>query len=171
MKFLRSMDYLVEALGIISGIGIVIITIFNTMEPILRYVFNSPTKWALSLSTYIFIWIIFLGSAYSFKTKGHVRVEMFLEYAGKRHPLLKRATAFIGYSMALIYTFVLCWHGFTTMIDAYRWGWTTQSSFPIPDFIIFLAITLGAFLMSLTIIYILVHILKGDKYYLTGEGE
>ena len=44
-----------------------------------RYLFNSPILWAEEVATSLFIWTVFVGSAYAYRTHAHLGVDILVK--------------------------------------------------------------------------------------------
>ncbi len=74
---LRLYDLLLETL---------VAVMFATMAVILfgqviaRYFFDFPFMWAEEMGIYLFIWIVYLGSAIAYKRRAHLLVDFMVNY-------------------------------------------------------------------------------------------
>lgn len=62
------------ALGALLLAGIVILI---TIQVVMRYVFQNALSWSEELTLWTFIWFIWIGIAYAFKERKHVKVTFF----------------------------------------------------------------------------------------------
>ena len=53
-------------------------------QVVARYVFNNPFVWAEEISTYLFIWIVFLGSGLAFQRRTHIALDYFVRRLPRR---------------------------------------------------------------------------------------
>lgn len=63
-----------SALGGLLLAGIVILI---TVQVVMRYVFQNALSWSEELTLWTFIWFIWIGIAYAFKERKHVKVTFF----------------------------------------------------------------------------------------------
>jgi TRAP-type C4-dicarboxylate transport system permease small subunit len=49
-------------------------------QVIFRYVLRAPPMWTEEFARYVFIWVCFIGAAYTFKRKEHITVEVIYQY-------------------------------------------------------------------------------------------
>jgi TRAP-type C4-dicarboxylate transport system permease small subunit len=153
--------------GLVSGALIIMIGLLATMEGILRGIFSSPTSWSLDLSTYILIWMVFLGTAYSFQEKGHVSVDLVKEMVGGRwgEKAVKWMTV-AGYMMCLVVIAVLLWGGYDSLAGALKYGKLTVGNLQIPLAYLYSAMVAGSILMAVTVVFIILDLLGNGKKYL-----
>lgn len=77
-------------------IGMVLVLFYETIS---RYIFNSPTSWALIVSKWLLGTLAVCGWGYTYKEGGHVRVDVIYSL------LSKRKQALIDVVMTLIFLF------------------------------------------------------------------
>ena len=64
-----------KTLGLFMGGFILLIDFLVVYETVARYGFNRPPIWVLEVTSYLLLYIVFLGAAYTLQEDGHVRVE------------------------------------------------------------------------------------------------
>lgn len=83
---------LVETLNNISGYLSVLLLLFSigliAVHVFARRVLNAPLLFGEEVSGYLLLWMTFLGLAYTMKTGGHVRVDLFVQRFSDRSKLL-----------------------------------------------------------------------------------
>ena len=62
--------------AIITGATLTICVILVNANVIMRYFFNSPIKWAEEVVTSLFVWTVFVGSAYAYRKHAHLGVDI-----------------------------------------------------------------------------------------------
>ncbi|MGL4526176.1 MAG: TRAP transporter small permease, partial [Aestuariivirga sp.] len=78
-------DVLTAAAKLVLGsciAGIVLITLGAVWW---RYVLDNPISWIEQVSTMLFIWVIFIGSAVLYRQNLHIGVDMFLMMLSEKH--------------------------------------------------------------------------------------
>ena len=90
-KIVKLYDTL-EAYVLVLALAFSTLLIF--VQVIFRYVLNDSITWSEELARYIFIWMIWLGTSVSMKTKEHIRMDMLMN---KVH----------GWNLSPA---LLCWH-------------------------------------------------------------
>jgi TRAP-type C4-dicarboxylate transport system permease small subunit len=61
----------------ISAIGLMLVIIF--MQVISRYIFGFTFDWTEELARFLFVWVVFIGSALIIGDKGHMAVQLLPE--------------------------------------------------------------------------------------------
>ena len=148
------------------------ISALAVMESILRKVFASPTTWTLNLSTGLFTWAAFLGSAWAFQELGHVSVDLFRNLVDskskspKRTP--RRVMAIIGYVISFIVMCAFLYGGWFVTKNSIKPDGTLQLAtyaFKFPTLLSYLPIIIGSILMMATLVFIILDLIAGgDKY-------
>jgi C4-dicarboxylate transporter DctQ subunit len=109
LNLLTGIAAVFTAFGIAAGVFLAFVNV------VARYIFESSFTWAGELTIYLFLWSIFFGAAYCFKTDAHISVDVFLQKASPKFAKLLRlltlfittlyigAIAYYGYKYVLLY--------------------------------------------------------------------
>jgi TRAP-type C4-dicarboxylate transport system permease small subunit len=95
----RAYDRILETVVVLMMAAIVVIM---GAQVVARYVFGHPFVWAEEISTYLFVWIVFLGSGLAFQRRAHIALDYFVRRLpssvfAKLHLLLSLVVlAFLG---------------------------------------------------------------------------
>jgi TRAP-type mannitol/chloroaromatic compound transport system permease small subunit len=104
VRFLRFVDRTNEWVGGSVKWFIVILTAILCFEVIMRYLFNSPTKWAYDISYMLGGSFFVLGMGYTLKLDKHVRVDVF----SSKFPVKTKAVIDVALSLLVFFpTFLL----------------------------------------------------------------
>lgn len=114
--FLRRYGALLQRIGRIErAVGIsllVIITGGIFAQVVSRYLFGLPLVWVEELSTYAFLWLVFVGASLALKRKRHINIISFVSRWPEERQHLFRA----GVSAAIaIFCLILAANGFKAM--------------------------------------------------------
>lgn len=71
----RAYDRILETVVVLMMAAIVLIM---GAQVIARYAFGHPFVWAEEISTYLFVWIVFLGSGLAFQRRAHIALDYFV---------------------------------------------------------------------------------------------
>lgn len=150
----------------LAGGLVLVISFFAAYEAVSRDLFGQPTKWSLSISQFLLLYAVFLGSAYCFLRGGHIRIEILVDrLKGKS----KRVLTAIGYLLAAFYVVVLGWKGYEFFFKAYKHHWLTLSTIQVRADLIYLAIPLGCLLMLLALAVLFINLLKDKESAIDGK--
>jgi len=160
MNLIRKLDQHLTAIekGFV-GIGIMITTVLVFLAVITRYFFDFTPPWIEELTTYITLWIVFIGAALCVKKTEHVNVDIIFHMISKRSGQILMGVlsilsgVFIGFfgcaSYALVAS-VKATHQVSTSTD-----W-------LPMYIVYLAAIVGSLLM-------LLEFFKLSRRFLSGQ--
>ncbi len=131
---------------VISWLCIAIVgamTLLVTYQVVSRYLFNSPSAVSEVLSRYLFIWLIFFGSAYVFGLREHMSISFIKD---KFAPKIRIITDMFIELVILVFTAsIMIFGGYNTSM---RQMWQMDSALQIPMGFIYAAIPAsGAFIV------------------------
>jgi TRAP-type C4-dicarboxylate transport system permease small subunit len=89
-RYQRAMEGLYLACIVISGTGLVVITLIIPIGVFMRYAMNSPLSWPEPAAVIMMVMFSFLGGAAVYRANVHIAVQALLDAvsAGKRRMLL-----------------------------------------------------------------------------------
>ena len=64
--------------AIITAVTLSICVVLVNANVIMRYFFNSPIRWAEEVVTSLFVWSVFIGSAYAYRKHSHLGVDILV---------------------------------------------------------------------------------------------
>ena len=64
--------------AIITAVTLSICVVLVNANVIMRYFFNSPIRWAEEVVTSLFVWTVFIGSAYAYRKHSHLGVDILV---------------------------------------------------------------------------------------------
>jgi TRAP-type mannitol/chloroaromatic compound transport system permease small subunit len=160
---IKAIEKLSERVGIFAGCLALLMTVVISRETIGRYLFKSPTDWALTLSELLLVTMAYLGSAYTLLAEGHVKVDIF--YSRLRDKKKAIADMIIS-AMSFFYVAFLTWQGWKLAINSLKKGLKTSEAVQWPIFPAQLMIPIGSALLALLLIfrfYEAISLIKGRK--------
>jgi len=134
----------------LAGLVLLFITFSIFIDVFLRYFFNKPSIWITEVSSYLFLYIIFLGTAYALQQGLHIRVTFLLD---RFNETLTRIFNLITSILAMIFSFVLLWQTSVMTWSAFKEDWTSPTMLSAPYAYIYIAMVFGSFLLCLTFIF------------------
>jgi TRAP-type C4-dicarboxylate transport system permease small subunit len=138
--------------GVMAGIAatIVIFMMFAiSYSVIMRYFFNWPIAWIVEISSYLMLYITFLGTAWLLRREGHVEIDLFTANRRPRTKAWLRAITSMG---GVLVGFVLAWKGSLVTIDYFERGVTVMGILNTPQFLLMAIIPTGGFLLMIEFI-------------------
>lgn len=145
-RLLCFVDNLNDRLGRVLSLGILLIFGLLILEVVLRYLFNSPTKWANELTQMIFGEYVVLSGGHLLWCGGHVNVDILYSRLSPRTKAFMdvlTSTVFFAFCLMLLY-----FGGSLALESLSRWE-HSQSPWNPPLYPVKLTIPLGAFLVLL----------------------
>lgn len=135
----------VHRLMVIIAAGMVIfMMIAVSCSVMMRYFLNRPIVWIVEISSYLMLYITFLGTAWLLRRDGHVEIDLFISrLRPKTQRVLKSLTSIGG----AVVGFILSWKGFLVAMDYYTRGVTVMGILNTPQFLLMAIIPIGGFLL------------------------
>lgn len=139
-KIVKLYDTL-EAYVLVLALAFSTLLIF--VQVIFRYVLNDSITWSEELARYIFIWMIWLGTSVSMKTKEHIRMDMLMN---KVHGKGKYILELVSGIIMLAFCIFLVKYGYDLVMSMMSRGnksvalrlpmWIVYSSLPFSQLIV-----------------------------------
>jgi TRAP-type C4-dicarboxylate transport system permease small subunit len=147
----------------LAGIVLLFITLAIFVDVFLRYFFNRPSIWITEVSSYLFLYLIFLATAYALQQGMHIRVTFLLDYLGDK---ARRIIDIITSLFALTFSVVLLWQTSIMTWTAFAESWTTPTMLSVPFAYIHFSMVIGSFLLVLTFLgNIILMVTSGKTQY------
>ena len=172
-RFIRCMELISKQTGLIAGALAFVMMVAIVREVIGRYLFNSPTAWSVDLNAFLLVGMVYLGSAYTTLTDGHVRADFFYAL------ITGRAKAWLDIFIDLVciyYCSILFWEGWLLAYDSLVCGEVSSGGVRWPLFPFHVLVPLGSAMVILCIVMrgltntrFLMD--RGESYKLTGAGH
>jgi TRAP-type C4-dicarboxylate transport system permease small subunit len=127
-RLLAGAERLSMAGGYVASAALLAMTVGVSLDVIARFVFGAGSKAATELSGYLLVAIVFLGLAYTEKTKGHIEIHFVtarLSAATQRRLRLFRSFVFLAYTVALGY------FGWRTVWTSYEFNSTSRTGLDV----------------------------------------
>lgn len=145
-----AIEWIGRVLGIVAGLVVVAMTCVMAFEAISRYVFNSPTTWALDVSEMLMLPIVYLGVAYATQVGAHVKVDAVVM---RLSPAKQARVAVFSYLVSLAFAGMALWLGWQDAVDfAQRWPLTTAARLPVAPVVMLLPLGAALFCLQLLVL-------------------
>jgi len=137
----------VRLLLLVGSLFVAAIVLITFCQVVLRFGFNNPQTWAEEVARYLFVWIVFLGSAIAFSRDSHIRLDAIVNLMpnGPRRVVdLLRRLVEAGAVGVLLYTGI---------VVAYQNRNSVFYTMPhVPQVLFYLAVPVGSALMLFYIV-------------------
>ena len=135
--------------GHICGWLVVVMMLLVAMEVFMRYVLHQPPIIADEFSGYILVAISFIGIAYTWKLKGHVRIGTLLTIVSKP---ISNWLNFLALVLAFIFSLILTWGSYSYLSYSFGVGMRSSTWTRFPLQIPQMALPIGFAILSLLIL-------------------
>src|SRR5690625_4108592 len=142
-------DKIIRCAAILGAIMIVAIVILVFYEVFVRTVLNAPTVWTLELTIYCLIGSCFLSVGYLVREDKHIKVDILIESVPES---VKRTLLLASFIVGLLFSILLTWYGWNTVISSFQLDLRSLSSLRLPMYIPHMLIPIGGILLSLSFI-------------------
>ena len=103
----------------LAGLAVLVIVALITADVVMRYFFNEPQLFVDEVASFLQVAVIFGGLAHTFRTGGHVRVDLVTS----RLPAPARAwLRLVGLVASLGFLGIVMWTTTQSALTAYRYG-------------------------------------------------
>lgn len=134
----------------LSGLILLFVTFSIFVDVFLRYFFNRPSIWVTEVSTYLLLYIIFLGTAYALQEGFHIRATFVVDIlSDTRKRILNLLTSIIS----MIFTLVLLWQTSVMTWSAFKEDWRSITLLTAPFAYIYVGMVFGSFFLFLTFLF------------------
>lgn len=166
-KWLRKIN---DFLGRVGGVMCFVVATMFLLEAILRYVFRSPTSWMENYACYLHCLALFMGCAFTFQVHGHVGVDLVKKMVDKRSDPSKnrrgtRVMSIVGYFQTMFFLVIAAYSTIKMCINAHNLGSMTASTYPIPQYWLYLIMSIGFIWMMITVVFIIIDLFMGNNEF------
>ena len=134
-------DTLLALLAVVVAVLIGAATLFVVADVLWRLILNESLGWVIEVCEYILTYIPFLGMAWLVRLgQGHIQVDILLQALSFRARCLLEGVAFILVSLICVF---VAYHGFFTTLTQYDRDVMTWGVYPVPKYLIVMAIPAG----------------------------
>ena len=106
--------------AIITGITLTLATIIVNTNVLMRYFMKSPLLWAEEVATGLFVWTVFVGSAYAYRKHAHLGVDILVNALPEKvRAVVKVVMDVLGLFVLIMLTYVSVLYVYNTL-DVYK---------------------------------------------------
>lgn len=128
-RFVRVIGAISVAGGEVSAWVVVMMVALTFYEAFMRYVFNRAPMLADEISAYMFVLVCFVGLAYTWKEKGHVRMSFLITKLPAKVAYRLRSITLV---LAFVYAVLLTKFSYDFIITSYKVGMRSGSWLQVP---------------------------------------
>lgn len=130
-------------LAVLAGVAILAITLLVSMDVLMRYFLDKPQLFVDELASFLQVFVIFGGLAYTFLVGGHVRVDLLTT---NMKPVRRARLRVVTLIMGILLVAVITWVTLQSAISAYDYD-RASTVMVYPLWIPMICIPLGLLLM------------------------
>lgn len=148
--------------AIVTGTSLVMCTLLVNINVLMRYIMRSPLFWCEEVVTGLFVWTVFIGSAYAYRTHAHLGVDILVNMMPAK---MKKVVTVIVQILELGVLIMLT--NISVQYVVNTWGKLTNT-LRVPSWYISIAVPVG---FGLSLIYCIYFIVKDlMKFAMAGKG-
>ena len=153
-------------LAAVFMVAIAAMTLFQVVGRLL----GAAVPDAGELAGYAMAAAIFLSLAHTFRSGGHIRVNLLLTHV---RPGLRRALEYWCLALLAALGAMFAWYAVGMVIDSYKMGDVSTGMLSVPLWIPQIGMAVGAILFELAVLEECVHVLRGNepRYEQAADGE
>lgn len=129
------------AASIILAIGLIV-----AYEAAMRYLFNSPTRWAEETARVLQIAMVYLAAAHLVAVRAHIRITALTAYVG---PAVRRWLGRVAMTVTVTVAAIAAWQGWQLMAFSLSIGQRTDSTLELPMWVIQGPLVVGLVVVAL----------------------
>ncbi|MDD3165148.1 MAG: TRAP transporter small permease [Oscillospiraceae bacterium] len=101
MLILKNLD------AIITGTTLTLCVILVNINVLMRYFLNAPLQWSEEIVTSLFVWTVFIGSAYAYRKHAHLGVDIVVKMIpGNAQRVFKIVMGFLELLILIMLTWI-----------------------------------------------------------------
>lgn len=133
----------------LAGFILLFITFSIFIDVFLRYIFKRPSIWITEVSTYLFLYTIFLATSYTLQEGIHIKVTFLISQFSDH---IKRFFNLITSIFAMAFCSVMLWQTSLMTWSAFKERWTSPTMLSAPLVYVYIVMVIGSFLLLITFI-------------------
>ena len=92
---------------IITCVTLFFCVLFVNLNVLMRYIFNNPLQWCEEVVTSLFVWTVFIGSAYAYRKHSHLGVDIIVNlFKGKAKEVITFIVSIIELGILIMLTII-----------------------------------------------------------------
>ena len=168
--------------AIICGSTLTLCVILVNVNVVFRYFLNSPIKWTDEVVTSLFVWTVFMGSAYAHRRHAHLGVDIVVNLVkGRSRQVIEFIVAVLEIAILLLLTYISAQYVLNLIFKrgiifqikngVFEWGkvkLTYTDTLRIPKWYTGVAVPLG---FGLSLIYAVIDFLRYNLHILKPKAS
>ena len=156
-----------RAAALLSGLGVLGMAGLITFDVLMRYFFGRPQLFVDELASFLLVFVVFAGLAYTFRAGGHVRVDLVTSSLPRPVRAWLRV---VTLALGLVFLGAVIWVTALSSVGSYRYG-RVSAVMLYPLWFPMLLIPAGLLLMAVEIIVAFVRQVRASLGPPEGRDE
>lgn len=139
-------ERLLTAMALAAATIVGALSLWITYEVGMRYFLRSPTSWAVDLSEYALLWVVFLAAPWVLREEEHIKMDIVVD---RVPPRLRRwlgiATSLAGAAICAVMT----WYGILVEWDLYVRNLDFAHEWQVRQYAVYPVIPIGFLLLTI----------------------
>lgn len=161
-----SFKYILKNLdAVITGVTLMACVILVNLNVLMRYFLKTPLQWSEEIVTSLFVWTVFIGSAYAYRKHAHLGVDIVVNLLhGKTKEVLMLVVSIIELAILIMLTYICSEYAYNLLFVRGVWKPALTDILRFPKFYTGVAVPIGFGLSTIYSIYFMLtdrlHIIK-----------
>ncbi len=144
----------------VAGVILLFMTLSMFVDVFLRYWFNRPSVWVTEVATYLLLYVVFLGTAYTLQQDTHIRVTFIRDlFAARTRRMIDLLTSIF----AMMFILAFLWQASVMTWTALKKDWVSPTTLTVPYAYLYCAMVFGGLLLFVTFLLRTIIQLRGTK--------
>lgn len=151
--------------AVITGTTLVACVVIVNLNVLMRYIFKSPLQWSEEIVTSLFVWTVFIGSAYAYRKHAHLGVDIVVNLLPERpRQILLFIVSILELLILVMLTIICSQYAYNLLFVRGVWKPAVTDILRVPKFFTGVAVPIGFGLSTIYSIYFFlterVHLIK-----------
>ncbi len=170
-----SLKYIMKNLdAVVTGVTLLACVILVNVNVLMRYIFKAPLQWSEEIVTSLFVWTVFIGSAYAYRKHAHLGVDIIVNLVhGRAKEILVFIVSVVELMILIMLTVICSEYAYNLLFVRGAWKPAVTDILRIPKFFTGIAVPLGFGLSTIYSIYFMLtdrlHLIKKKETVETGH--
>ena len=108
-----------KAAALLAGLAVLAITGLITFDVLMRFFFDRPQLFVDEVASFLQVFVVFAGLAYTFRLGGHVRVDLITTHV---RPAVRAWLRLVTLALGVVFLAVVIWVTTQSAYTAFRYG-------------------------------------------------
>lgn len=170
-----SLKYIMKNLdAVVTGVTLLACVILVNVNVLMRYIIKAPLQWSEEIVTSLFVWTVFIGSAYAYRKHAHLGVDIIVNLVhGRAKEILVFIVSVVELMILIMLTVICSEYAYNLLFVRGVWKPAVTDILRIPKFFTGIAVPLGFGLSTIYSIYFMLtdrlHLIKKKETVETGH--